>query len=73
MKIVIGRFMVYYYVCGVFMYIIYVAYMHVKLKQSHYRPGNAQRFLRKLRFPDFVTKAQDGSRLSALRISRFYA
>jgi len=34
----------------------------VKVKQSHYRPGQAQRVLRKLRFPDFVTTAQDGGR-----------
>ena len=27
---------------------------------------------RKLRFPDFVTTAQDGGRLSALRTSRLY-
>jgi len=27
---------------------------------------------RKLRFPDFVTTAQDGGRLSALRTGRFY-
>jgi hypothetical protein len=26
-----------------------------KVKQSHYRPGQAQRVLRKLRFPDFAT------------------
>jgi len=43
-----------------------------KAKQSHYRPGQAQKVLRKLRFPDFMTTAQDGSRLSALRISRLY-
>ena len=28
--------------------------------------------LRKLRFPDFVTTAQDGGRLSALRTGRLY-
>jgi len=28
--------------------------------------------LRKLRFPDFVTKAQDGGRLSALSTGRLY-
>jgi len=33
-----------------------------KVKQSHYRPGQAQRVLRKLRFPDFVTTAQDGGK-----------
>ena len=39
----------------------------VKVKQSHYRPGQAQRVLRKLRFLDFVTTAQDGGRLSATK------
>jgi len=33
-----------------------------KVKQSRYRPGVALRVLRKLRFPDFVTTAQDGGR-----------
>ena len=31
------------------------------VKQSHYRPGQAQRVLRKLRFPDYMTTAQDGN------------
>jgi len=44
----------------------------VKVKQSHYRPGQAQRVLRKLIFPDFVTTAQDGGRLSGLRTGRLY-
>ena len=44
----------------------------VKVKQSHYRPEEAQRFLRQLSFPDFVTKAQDGGRLSALRTGCLY-
>jgi len=44
----------------------------VKVKQSHYRPGQAQRVLSKLRFPDFVTTAQDGGRLSALGTGRIY-
>jgi len=44
----------------------------VKVKQSHYRPGQAQRVLRKLRFSDFVTTAQDGGKLSALRTCRLY-
>ena len=43
-----------------------------KVKQSHYRPGEAQRVPRKLRFPDFVIKAQDSGRLSALRTGRLY-
>jgi len=50
----------------------YVFIPSAKAKQSHYRPGQAQRVLRKLRFPDFVTTAQDGGRLSALRTCRLY-
>jgi len=42
----------------------------VKVKQSHYRPGQAQRVLGKLRFPDFVTTAHDGGRLSTLVTGR---
>ena len=38
----------------------------VKVKQFHYRPGQAQRVLRKLRSPDFVTKAQDGGKIVSL-------
>ena len=44
----------------------------VKVKQSHYRSGQVQRVLRKLRFLDFVTNAQDGGRLSSLRTGRLY-
>jgi len=44
----------------------------VKVKQSHYRPGQAQRVRRKLRSPDFVTTAQYGGRLSALRTGQLY-
>jgi len=36
------------------------------INQSHYRPGQAQRVLRKLRFPDFVTTAQDGGKVVSL-------
>jgi hypothetical protein len=39
----------------------------VKLKQSHYRPRQALRVLRKLRFPDFMTTAQDGGKVVSLR------
>ena len=45
---------------------------HVKVKQSHYRPGQAQMGLRKLGLPDFVTTAQDRGRLLALRTGRLY-
>jgi hypothetical protein len=49
-------------------------YIHAvkKVKQSHYMPGQAQRVLKKLRIPDFMTTAQDGGRLSALRTGRLY-
>jgi len=43
-----------------------VAVVKVKLKQSHYRPGHAQRVLRKLRFPDYVTTACDGGKVASL-------
>ena len=47
-------------------------YCHKKVKQSHYRPGQAQRILRKLRFPDFVTTAQDGDKVVSLTHRRLY-
>jgi len=37
-----------------------------KVKQSHYRPGEAQRVLRKLRLPDFLTTAQYGGKVVSL-------
>ena len=40
--------------------------------KSRYRPGQAQKVLRKLRYPDYVTIAQNGCRLSALRTGRLY-
>jgi hypothetical protein len=41
----------------------------VKVNQSHYRPTEGSR---KIRFPDFVTMAQNG-RLSALCAGRIYS
>ena len=38
----------------------------IKVNQSHYRPGQAQGIPEKLRFPDFVTTAQDGGRVVSL-------
>jgi hypothetical protein len=38
----------------------------VKVKQSRYRPGVAQRVPRKLRFPDYMTTAQDGGKVVSL-------
>ena len=46
--------------------------IELKQKQSHHSPAQAQRVLRNLRFPDFVTTAQDGGRLPALRTGRLY-
>jgi len=40
--------------------------IYIKVKQSHYRPGQAQRVLRKLRFPHFLTTAQDGGKVVSL-------
>jgi hypothetical protein len=40
--------------------------LNVKVKQSHYRPEQAQRVLSKLRFPGFVTTAQDGGKVVSL-------
>jgi hypothetical protein len=38
----------------------------VKVKQSRYRPVVAQRGSRKLRFPDYMTTAQDGGKVVSL-------
>jgi hypothetical protein len=38
----------------------------VKVKQSRYRPGAAQSY-RKLRFPDYMTTAQDGGKVVSLK------
>jgi len=43
----------------------------IKVNQYLYKPGVAQRVPKKLRFPDFVTKAQDGGRFSALGTAAF--
>ena len=44
-----------------------------KVKQSRYRPGGwGAEGSRKLRFPDYVTMAQDGGRLPALRTGHLY-
>jgi len=36
------------------------------IKQSRYRSGGSQRVLRMLKFPDFVTTAQDGGKVVSL-------
>ena len=57
--------------CDIIPYgILRVVHKGKKVKESHYRPGQTQRVLRKFRFPDFVTTAQGGGRLSALRTGR---
>ena len=48
-------------------------YIYIKVKQSRYKPGGGgPDCSRKLRFQDFVTAAQNGGRLSALRTGRLY-
>jgi len=44
----------------------------VKVKQSRYRAWTGPEGSRKLRFPDFMTTAQDGGKLSASRTGRLY-
>jgi len=58
--------------CPTLLHIANKVKVRVKVKQSHYRPGEAQRVLRKLSLPDFVTTAQDGGKLSALHTCRLY-
>ena len=48
--------------------IIIIAYLQVKVKG----PITVPEGYRMLRFPDFVTTAQDGGRLSALRTGHLY-
>jgi len=43
-----------------------ISFPKIKVKQSHYRPGQDQRVLRKLRFPHFVTTARDGGMVVSL-------
>jgi hypothetical protein len=45
----------------------------VKVMQPHYRPGVAQGVPMKLRFPDFMTAAQDGGKVYfSSMISEFF-
>ena len=48
------------------MKVLAVWWVGKKVKHSHYRPGQAQRVLRKLRFPDFMTTAQNGGNVVSL-------
>ena len=45
---------------------------YVKVKSVPLQAQRGPEGSKKLRFPDFVTTAQDGGRLSALRTGRFY-
>ena len=45
----------------------HVVKVKVKVKHSHYRPGQTQRVLRKLGLPDFMTTAQDGGKVVSLQ------
>ena len=59
-----------------------VIFIKVRVKRRNYIKGKGKAVplqawtgpegSRKLRFPDFVTTAQDGGRLSALRTGRLY-
>ena len=40
--------------------------IYIEIKQSNYRSGVAQRVSRMLRFPDFMTTAQDGVKVVSL-------
>jgi hypothetical protein len=40
--------------------------LKVKVNQARYRPGVAQKVLRKLRFPDFLITVQDGGKVVSL-------
>ena len=44
----------------------WVIFIYIEVKQSCYRPGVAQDGSRKLRFPDFMTTAQDGGKVVSL-------
>jgi len=46
--------------------IVSVDATEVKVNQSHYRPGVAQRVFRKLTFPYFMTTAQVGGKVVSL-------
>jgi hypothetical protein len=51
--------------CFIFKKVQAKSSVKVKVRQSRYRPGVAQRVPRKLRFPDFVT-SQDGGKVVSL-------
>jgi hypothetical protein len=51
---------------------IHITGKKVKVKQSPLEALTGPEVSRKLKFPDFVTTAQDGGKLSALRTGRLY-
>ena len=50
----------------------YTRVLEGKGKAVPLQAWNGREVSRKLRFPDFITMAQDGGRLSALRTGRLY-
>ena len=55
-------------ICNIYIYI----YIYIKGIAVPSQAWSGSEGSRKLRFPDFVTTAQDGGRLSSLRTSRLY-
>jgi len=52
--------------------VVYVVMLTVKVKAVPLQARRGPEGSKKLRFPDFVTMARDGGRLSALRTDRLY-
>jgi len=57
---------------GMSSYVIWYQYIKSKVKGVPLQAWSGPEGSRKLRFPDFVTTAQDGGRWSALRTGRLY-
>jgi hypothetical protein len=46
---------------------VFCIIVYIKVQQTRYRPGVAQRVPGSKRFPDFMTTAQDGGKVVSLR------